>query len=87
MAVVIRLRKPGKSVKRRYHYKIVVDEKRSKVNGRFIAQLGFYDPSVKPKILKLDLEKYEQWIKKGALPTETVKSLAKKIKKSSKKGE
>ena len=87
MAVVIRLRKPGKSIKRRYHYKIVVDEKRSKKDGRFLAQVGFYDPSAKPKILKFDLEKYERWIKKGALPSVTVKSLAKKFKKTNKKGE
>ena len=87
MAVVIRLRKPGKSVKRRYHYKVVVDEKRSKKDGRFIAQLGYYDPSVKPKIVHIDLEKYAQWVKKGAVPTPTVKSLAKKLKKASKKGE
>ena len=86
MALVIRLRKPGKSIKRRYHYKIVVDEKRSKKDGRFVAQVGFYDPSVKPKILQLDLAKYDQWVKKGALPTATVKSLAKKFKKQNQKG-
>ncbi|MBN2120141.1 MAG: 30S ribosomal protein S16 [Candidatus Omnitrophica bacterium] len=87
MALVIRLRKPGKSVKRHYHYKIVVDEKRSKKEGRFLAQVGYYDPSKNPKIIQVDLDKYQEWIKKGALPTETVKELAKKFGKLNKKGE
>ena len=87
MAVVIRLRKPGKAVKRRHHYKIVVDKKWSKKEGRFIAQIGHYDPSAKPKILHLDLEEYAAWVKKGAQPTSTVKALARKFKKAEKKGE
>ena len=87
MAVVIRLRKPGKSAKKRYHYKIVVDEKRSKIDGRFIAQVGHYDPSQEPEILKIDLAKYELWYKKGARPSDTVKSLVRRFRRSSKKGE
>ncbi len=77
--VRIRLRKPGKSVKRRYHYKIVVTEKRTARDSKFIVQLGYYDPS--RKLLKFDSVKYESWIKKGAKPTETVATLFKRYKR------
>jgi len=84
MALKIRLTKPGKSVKRRYHFKIVVDEARSKRDGRFVEQIGYYDPSYQPEMLKIDLDKYQEWIKKGAKPTETVASLYKRYKKRQK---
>jgi small subunit ribosomal protein S16 len=78
----IRLRKPGKSVKRRYHFKIVVAEARSKRDSKFVDQVGWYDPS--RDLLKIDVDKYKDWVKKGAHPTETVASLFKKYKKESK---
>ena len=81
MSLVIRLRKPGKSIKKRYHRKIVVDERNSKLNGSFVEQLGYYDPSQNPKLLKVDLEKYDKWVSQGAQPSDTVKSLAKKFRK------
>jgi len=71
--------KPGKSVKRRYHFKIVVTEARRARDSRFVEKIGYYDPS--RKIYKIDLEKYQNWIKKGAQPTSTVVSLVKKYKK------
>ncbi len=76
----IRLQKPGKSVKRRYHWKIVVMESSRPRDSSFVEQIGHYDPS--RKILKIDLEKYKVWLSKGAKPTETVASLAKRYKKS-----
>ena len=76
----IRLMKPGKSIKRRYNFKIVVMEARKARDSSFIAQIGYYDPS--RKMLKMDLNEYESWRKKGAQPTETVASLAKRYKKS-----
>ena len=82
MALKIRLRKPGKSIKRRYHYKIIVTEARSPREGRFVDEIGYYDPAC--KLLKVDLTKYDNWVKKGAQPTMTVKNLAKKYKKESK---
>jgi len=82
MSLVIRLRKPAKSTKKRYHYKIVVDEKRSKKEGRFIEQIGFWDPSKNPKFLKVDMERFKEWVSKGAQPTDTVKSLVTKAKKA-----
>jgi len=81
MVVRIRLRKPGKPVKGRYHFKIVVADSRESREGRFIEQVGFYDPSKKPELLKIDLDKVESWIKKGAQPTQTVKSLIKRYRK------
>ena len=79
----IRLRRPGKSVKRRYHYKIVVSEAKAARESRFVVQLGYYDPS--QKLLNFDIAKYEEWLKKGAKPTETVATLFKKYKRQSKK--
>lgn len=76
----IRLMKPGKSVKGRYHYKIVVMEAKSARDSSFSAQVGYYDPS--KKILEMDLVKFEEWKKKGAQPTETVAALAKRYKKA-----
>ena len=81
----IRLRRPGKSVKRRYHYKIVVIEAKSARESRFTAQVGYYDPS--RKLLEFDIPKYESWVKKGAQPTETVASLFKKFRRQTKKKE
>lgn len=78
----IRLRKPGKSVKRRYHYKMVVIDSHCARDSRFVEEIGHYDPS--RKILKIDIAKYESWVKKGARPTVTAGSLFKKYKKESK---
>ncbi len=60
------------------HYRIVVNEARSKRDGQYTALLGQYAPTQTPKILKLDLKEYELWIAKGAQPTETVAALAKR---------
>ena len=75
----IRLRKPGKSIKRRYHYKIVVTEAKFARDSRFVKQVGYYNPT--SKLLKIDIDKYQEWIKKGAQPTQTVASLFKRYKK------
>lgn len=61
------------------HFRIVVNEARSKRDGKYVALLGHYAPTAQPKILKLDLEAYAQWITKGAKPTETVAGLAKRV--------
>ena len=75
----IRLRRPGKSVKRRYHQKIVVIEARGPRDSKFSAQVGHYDPS--RNLLKFDIGKYEQWVKNGAQPSDTVRTLFKRYKK------
>ncbi len=79
----IRLRKPGKPVKRRHHFKIIVCEARTPRESKFVEELGYYDPS--RNLLKVDLSKYEEWLKKGAKPTETVASLVKKYRRQSSK--
>ncbi len=81
--VRIRLRRPGKVTKRRYHFKIVAIEKRNARDSEYLEQLGYYDPS--RKLLKVEVEKYDKWIKKGAMPTETVASLYKRYKKETTK--
>lgn len=61
-------------------YRIVVSEARSKSNGKYIALLGTYNPLSKSSEIKIDLEKYNKWLEKGAQPTATIRSLANKIK-------
>ena len=79
----IRLRRPGKSIKRRYHYKIVVTEAKSPRESKFADEIGHYDPS--QKLLKFVIPKYEAWVKKGAQPTETVATLFKRYKRQESK--
>lgn len=75
----IRLRRPGKSVSGKHHFKVVVTEITRARESRFIEQVGHYNPV--QKLLKFDVEKYESWVKKGAKPTDTVASLFKRYKK------
>ncbi len=74
--VRIRLRRTGS--KKNASYRIVVADERSPRDGRFIEELGYYNPLSDPIELKVDVERANDWIKKGAQPTETVKSLLKK---------
>lgn len=60
-------------------YRIVVTEKRDKRDGSYVAQVGFYNPLSTPKDLRFDKALYEEWISKGAQPTDTVASLYKKF--------
>lgn len=76
----IRLMKPGKSIKKRHHFKIVVMDAKCARDSRFVEQIGYYDPS--QELLKVDLEKYQKWVNQGAQPTETTAALAKRYKKS-----
>ena len=59
-------------------YRIVVADSRYPRDGRFIEELGYYDPTKEPSVLKIDDEKAKSWIGKGAQPTDTVKALLKK---------
>ena len=74
--VKIRLRRLGK--KKAPFYRIVVADSRYPRDGRFIEELGFYDPMKNPVEIKVDADKTKEWLVKGAQPTETVKSLLKK---------
>ena len=76
MAVKIRLRRMG--AKKAPFYRIVVADSRYPRNGRFIEEIGTYDPNTDPGTIKIDSEKATKWIGNGAQPTDTVKSLLKK---------
>ena len=73
--VKIRLQREGK--KRAPFYHIVVADSKSPRDGKIIEKIGTYDPMTKPSTVVLNKEKLEQWIKNGAQPTDTVKSLIK----------
>lgn len=76
MAVKIRLRRMG--AKKEPFYRVVVADSRFPRDGRFIEELGYYDPKTDPATLKVDAEKAKNWISNGAQPTDTVKALFKK---------
>ena len=76
MAVKIRLRRMG--AKKAPFYRVVVADSRYPRDGRFIEQLGHYNPMTDPAEVVIDAEKAAQWIKNGAQPTETVRALLKK---------
>ena len=76
MAVKIRLRRMG--AKKAPFYRIVVADSRYPRDGRFIEELGYYDPTKEPSVLKVDDEKAKSWIANGAQRTDTVKALLKK---------
>ena len=76
MAVKIRLRRMG--AKKAPFYRVVVADSRSPRDGRFIEEIGYYNPISNPVEIKIDAEKAQNWIKNGAQPTETAKALLKK---------
>lgn len=74
--VKIRLKRMGANKKP--FYRIVVADSRSPRDGRFIEELGYYNPVSEPKVVKINDEKAIKWLSVGAQPTETVKNLFKK---------
>jgi len=74
--VKIRLRRMG--AKKAPFYRIVVADSRYPRDGRFIEEIGYYNPVVNPAELKVDVDRAQAWIKTGAQPTETVRDLLKK---------
>ena len=76
MAVKIRLRRMG--AKTAPFYRVVVADSRFPRDGRFIEEIGYYNPISNPVEIKIDAEKAQTWIKNGAQPTDTVKALLKK---------
>ncbi len=76
MAVKIRPRRIG--AKKAPFYRVVVADSRYPRDGRFIEEIGYYDPTKEPAIVQIDAEKAQKWIGNGAQPTDTVKALLKK---------
>ena len=76
MAVKIRLRRMGG--KKAPFYRVVVADSRYPRDGRFIEEIGYYNPLTEPAEVKIDAEKAQKWMKNGAQPTDTVKALLKK---------
>lgn len=77
MAVKIRLRRIG--AKKKPIYRVVIADSRSPRDGRFIETVGHYNPLVNPPQISVDEERVQQWLKWGAQPTDTVKSLLSRI--------
>ena len=76
MAVKIRLRRMG--AKKAPFYRVVVADSRYPRDGRFVEEIGYFNPMTEPAEVKIDAEKAKKWIANGAQPTDTVKSLLKK---------
>ena len=75
--VKIRLRRMG--AKKAPFYRVVVADSRFARDGRFIEEIGYYDPTKNPSVVKIDEEKAKQWLSNGAQPTDTVRALLKKV--------
>lgn len=75
MAVKIRLRRMG--AKKAPFYRIVVADSKYPRDGRFIEEIGYYNPNTEPSVVKVDAEKAKKWLSNGAQPTDTVKTILK----------
>jgi small subunit ribosomal protein S16 len=78
MGVRIRLARMG--AKKKPFYRVVVAHSESPRDGRYIEQVGYYDPKTDPVLIKLDSDKIQSWITRGAKPTQIVSQLIKKVK-------
>ncbi|MBU3160569.1 30S ribosomal protein S16 [Clostridium frigoris] len=77
MAVKIRLKRMG--AKHAPFYRVIVADSRSPRDGKFIEEIGYYNPTTEPTTIKIDVEKATKWMKNGAQPSDTVKRLLSKI--------
>lgn len=73
----IKLSRIGK--KNQPFYRIIIDEAKSTRNGEYFDLIGTYNPMTDPKEIKIDVKKYNEWLAKGAKPTQTVASIYKKL--------
>lgn len=80
MAVKIRLARHG--AKKRPYYRIVVADSRCPRDGKFIEEVGRYNPCTEPAMVTFDMDKVDQWLKNGAQPTDTVASLIKRAREN-----
>ena len=82
MSVSIRLRREGTT--KRPYYKVVVADKRSPRDGKFIEIIGNYDPRKQGDNANIDVSRADYWVSKGAQPSDTVRSLIRKVRKAAK---
>ena len=75
--LVIRLRRAGS--KNRQFYRVVVTEGKTARDGRFVEVLGHYNPRTKPETLVLDRDRVSHWVKAGAVPSDTVRTLIERM--------
>ena len=80
---MLRIRLSRRGAKKSPHYRVVVTEKSSPRDGRFVEILGHYSPTMDPVRLKLDLDRVDYWVGRGAQPSETVRSLIRRFRKES----
>jgi len=85
MAVIIRLRRDG--TKNSPYYRVVVADKHSPRDGKFLELIGTYDPKKKTDNATIKLDRVDHWVKNGARPSDTVRSIIKKAKASAAKAE
>ena len=78
MAIVLRMKRMGKN-KFPFYRIVAADSRRSVKGGKYIEELGFYNPTKNPAIVKIDKEKVDKWIKRGAAVSLTLKSILKKM--------
>jgi small subunit ribosomal protein S16 len=81
---VLRIRLSRLGATHRPFYRFVVSDSRKRPSSTAVDTLGFYDPTKKPTVVKLDVARAEEWISKGAVPSERVRSFIKKAKKAPK---
>ena len=77
---MLRIRLTRRGAKKDPHYRVVVAEKASPRDGRFVEIVGYYNPALDPVRLHLDLERVDYWLEKGAQPSETVRTLIRRVK-------
>ena len=75
---MVKMRLSRVGAKKQPFYRVIVADERSPRNGRFIEEIGYYNPLTEPATVKIDADKAKEWIKNGAQPTETVKVLLKR---------
>jgi small subunit ribosomal protein S16 len=80
---MVRLRLTRRGAKKKPFYRIIAADSKSPRDGRFIEQLGYYDPMRDPLVLKVDLERVDHWLSVGAQPSETVASLINRARSAS----
>ena len=78
---MVRIRLTRMGAKKRPFYRVIAADSRAPRDGRFIEQLGYYDPMTEKKTLKLDLERVDHWIKNGARPSDTAARLIERARK------